>query len=108
MNYKSIIIAIPALQELARERLPIRQSFRLSELKQEIDKKLIFFNEEKAKILDDKKLTDKERNKRFEELLSFEVELSKVEITTDNICFSCENIEQLLGIIDFKFEERGN
>ncbi len=106
MTYKNIIIAIPALQEIAKERLPIKQAFKLYNLKQEIDKKLVFFNEQKAKLLDDKSLSDAERNVQFEELLNFEVELSKTEITVGEIDVSCENLERLSTIIDFKFEER--
>lgn len=106
MNYKKIIIAIPAMQELAKERLPISQAYALSRLRRDIDDKLIFFNEEKQKLIDSEFLSEETRNEKYRELLEFEIEISAVRITEPDIKLSCEAVESLSGLIEFCFEDK--
>ena len=105
MTYKKIILAIPALQELARERLPISQAYALSRLRRDIDDKLVFFNEEKQKLIN-AELSEEERNEKYRELLDFEVSISAVKITEPDIKLSCEAVESLSGIIEFCFSDK--
>lgn len=105
MTYKKIIIAIPALQELARERLPVSQAYALSKLRRDIDDKLVFFNEEKQKLISSE-LSEKERNEKYRELLEFEVEITAVRINEPDIKLSCEAVENLSGLIEFCFENK--
>lgn len=106
MTFDKIISAIPALQELGKEKIPLREAYKLSKLRAEIDEHLKFFTEERDKIICESQNED-ERQMRLKELLNFDVNITKRHLNLSDILISCESLERLEGLVDIEvdFEE---
>lgn len=101
-NY-NLINAVPALQKLVREDLPLRTAYRLSKMVRKVNEELDFF---KAKEVELKaKHEYKVPVQEYNELLNLEIDWDEPTITIpldNNISLSVADIEALTPFIEFK------
>ena len=103
MKAYNLVDAVPALQKLVREDLPLRTAYRLSKMVRKVNEELDFFRAKEAEL--------KARHEykvpaaEYEELLNLEIDWNgdKIEIPLDtNIELSCADVEALEPFITFK------
>lgn len=119
MTYEQIFNAFSALTCLSRQRLKVRESFKLYDFTESINRHYDFFRSERKKIMDahgiqglEDDTTDENEERtaaenEVAELFATEVEgVKELELTVpDDIVLSRDDIERLTGVIKLKFEE---
>ena len=97
----NLIDAVPALRKLNSLDLPLKTSYKVYKLVEEVNKSLGFFTEKREKI--QKKADNQDAELR--ELVNQEEEISSGKITitlTDDVKLSAADISALLPFIDFE------
>lgn len=107
MTYQKLIGAVPGLQKLTGQDLPLRTAYRLSKMVRKANEELAFFRMKHEEIM--KAETEEEEKRRlFEELLRFEADWSPdpIRIPEDtNIRLSGSDIAALEGLVEITEEE---
>ena len=103
MRIYDVINAIPPLQKLVREDLPLRTAYRLSKMVRRVNEELDFFKAKEAEL--------KAKHEyqvpvgEYNELLNLEIDWAEPKITIpldDHITLSVADIEALTPFIEFK------
>ena len=103
MRIYDIINAIPAIQKLVREDLPLRAAYRLSKMVRRVNEELDFFKAKEAEL--------KAKHEyqvpvgEYNELLNLEIDWVEPKLTIpldDHITLSVADIEALTPFIEFK------
>lgn len=103
MKAYNLVEAVPALQKLVRENLPLRTAYRLSKMVRKVNEELDFFKAKEAELK--AKHEYKVPVSEYNELLNLEIDWNEPKITIpldDNIALSVADIEALTPFIEFK------
>lgn len=103
MKAYNLVEAVPALQKLVRENLPLRTAYRLSKMVRKVNEELDFFKAKEAELK--AKHEYKVPVSEYNELLNLEIDWNdpKIEIPLDaDINLSCADIDALTPFIEFK------
>lgn len=103
MKAYNLVEAIPALQKLVRENLPLRTAYRLSKMVRKVNEELDFFKAKEAELK--AKHEYKVPVSEYNELLNLEIDWDEPKITIpldDHISLSVADIEALTPFIEFK------
>lgn len=119
MKIRDLLAALPALQKLGGQDLPLRTLYKVSRVLKKLDENLDFYNKRREElvvkycVVRDGKYTARDEcaeefNEKFTELLNLEVEVDeKLPVVLDpseNITLSYNNLTSLKHIIEFKEE----
>lgn len=103
MKTYNLVEAVPALQKLVRENLPLRTAYRLFKTVRKVNEELDFFKAKEAELK--AKHEYKVPVSEYNELLNLEIDWDEPRITIpldDNIAMSAADIEALTPFIEFK------
>lgn len=103
MRIYDVINAIPPLQKLVREDLPLRTAYRLSKMVRKVNEELDFFREKEAELKSAHEYAIPANE--YNELLHLDIDWDepKIEIPLDDsITLSVADIEALTPFIEFK------
>lgn len=103
MRIYDILNAIPAIQKLVREDLPLRTAYRLSKMVRKINEELDFFKAKEAELK--AKHEYQVPAMEYNELLNLEIDWADPKLTIpldDHISLSVADIEALTPFIEFE------
>lgn len=107
MTYQKLIGAVPGLQKLTGQDLPLRTAYRLSKMVRKVNEELAFFRMKHEEIMKSE-TEEEEKRQLFEELLNFEADWTPdpLRIPADtNIRLSGSDIAALEGLVEITEEE---
>lgn len=111
MTYSKIVTAVPALQKLVNQELPLLIAYKLTKIVQKVNGELDFFSARSSAIYskyEDQR--DPACAAEINELLQMEIEwgIPPLQINIhENVRLTCSEIDMLDGLIEFVDEEDG-
>lgn len=110
MKYKKLVEAVPALQKLAAQQLPLSLAYRLAKMVGEVNGELAFFGAKHRQIVEAEG-SEEEKAALFEELMDFETDWNHetIRIPADaDVVLSCYDIQALGGLVEIYEREEGH
>lgn len=110
MKFKKLVEAVPALQKLAAQQLPLSLAYRLAKTIGKINEELAFFGVKHRQIAETE-ASEEEKAALFEELMDFETDWNPepLRIPADtNVVLSCYDIQSLDGLIEIYEKEESH
>ena len=110
MRYRKIVAAVPALQKLSAQQLPLSLAYRLAKTVGKLNEELAFFGVKHKKIAE-AEASEEDKAALFEELMDFETDWNPepLRIPADaNVVLSCYDIQSLEGLVEIYEKEEGH